>query len=155
MNPYSPIHIDKLHYTCCICKSTNALPLNYLQGQEQMPPETTLNFSSFLLGRGEPTLAKQVGLLFVIDLTLETKELEAVKKSILEVLNNLEEGRTVGLITYHKYVCLHDLTSKVDSTITFSPNHSFDPLLFSDLLAIPESPGQVNQRYLLPLLSCK
>jgi len=31
MNAYSQIHLDKRHYTCCICNSINDLPQDYLK----------------------------------------------------------------------------------------------------------------------------
>lgn len=37
MNPYNRIHIGKQHYTCCICKVTNPLPLDYLDNKDSMP----------------------------------------------------------------------------------------------------------------------
>lgn len=67
MNPYNRIHFSKTEYTCCICKTHNALPQNYL-AQETYPQEMSLNYSSFVRTERIAESSKKLGYLFVVDI---------------------------------------------------------------------------------------
>lgn len=51
-------------------------------------------------------------------------------------MNGIDENRVVGLITYNKYVYLHDLVSEMESTIMFSPHHAFWDEEFLNLVSL-------------------
>lgn len=70
MNPYNPIHLDKLHFTCCICRVVNTLPENYLASKDQYPSELSLDYSSFLLMKRIREESSTVGYLFVVDVAV-------------------------------------------------------------------------------------
>lgn len=69
MNPYNRIHFSKTEYTCCICKTANALPHNYLAGE--YPQELSLNYSSFLRTERVAEGSRKQGCLFVVDTCLD------------------------------------------------------------------------------------
>lgn len=75
MNPYNRIHLGNQEYTCCICKVVNPLPVNYIRGKDNVPQEMTLEYSSFVIGKAEVVPAKEMGLLFMVDLAVDGKEL--------------------------------------------------------------------------------
>jgi len=70
------------------------------------------------------------------------------------LIENIEDERTVGLITYDKYVNLYDLGAKVPSIIKISPKGSFDEQSFLNLLFL-NRPLDIKQRYLMKLGECK
>ena len=154
MNPYNRIHLDKTTYSCCICKSENTVPVNYFEDGNKLPHQLTLEHSSYILARHVPLPFKYMAYLFVIDMTIDEKQLLAVKRAVLELIENIEDERTVGLITYDKYVNLYDLGAKVPSIIKISPKGSFDEQSFLNLLFL-NRPLDIKQRYLMKLGECK
>jgi hypothetical protein len=70
MNVYSAIHLTKLHYTCCICEQINEFPPNYIKKSQPLPPELSLDYSSFLIAKRVRENKTKTGYLFVVDLAI-------------------------------------------------------------------------------------
>ena len=103
-----------------------------------------------MLARHVPLPFKLMAYLFVIDITVDDKELEAIKRAVLELIDSLEDERIVGLITYDKYVNFYDLGSIVPSIIKIPPNASYDESSFLNMLFL-NRPQDIKQRYLVQL----
>ena len=73
---------------------------------------------------------------------------------MLELIDTLEEERTVGLITYDKYVNIYDLGSRMPTVIRIPPNANYDDKSLLNMLFL-NRPFDIKQKYLIQLSQCK
>ena len=111
LNPYCTIDPRSNSWTCPICNSRNHLPTQYANmTQDNMPLElqhTTMEYITTKPVQVPPIF------FFIIDITAEKENLDALKESIITSLSLLPPNALVGLITCGNVVQLHDLSSEI------------------------------------------
>lgn len=111
LNPYCAIDPRNNSWTCPICNARNHLPAQYgNMTQENMPVELQNTTVEYITNR--PVQIPPI-FFFVVDITAEKENLDALKESIITSLSLLPPNAFVGLITYGNVVQLHDLSSQV------------------------------------------
>lgn len=109
LNPYCMIDPRSNSWTCSICKSRNHLPTQYHNlSQENIPIELQQTTVEYLTTK--PVQVPPI-FLFVVDITTEPDNLQALKESITASLSLLPANALIGLITYGKVVQLHDFSN--------------------------------------------
>lgn len=102
--------------------------------------------------------------LLVVDLCLEQNELETLRDSIQQSLNIIPGDSYVGLITFGKFVFLHELGfAECPKSYAFKGTKDYTPVQVQEMLGLiaPGSqpkPGMnmdVVKRFLLPLNECE
>lgn len=110
LNPYCAIDPRSNSWTCPICNSRNHLPTQYANmTQENMPIE--LQHTSMEYITNKPVQIPPI-FFFVVDITSEQENLDALKESIITSLSLLPPNALIGLITYGNVIQLHDLSSQ-------------------------------------------
>ncbi len=107
LNPFTQIEQNGA-FTCLFCLYKNMIPNQVLQSLQGNPlPETHPSYTTneFTIKQALP-----LSLIFIIDLSILDQELQALKQSILALLQVLPESTQIGLITCHKHVFIHDLS---------------------------------------------
>lgn len=108
LNPYCEIDLRSNSWTCPICNTRNHLPAHYANmSQENMPAELSSTTIEYITNR--PVQIPPI-FFFVVDITAEEENLQALKESIVTSLSLLPPNALVGLITYGNVVQLHDLS---------------------------------------------
>jgi hypothetical protein len=67
-----------------------------------MPANSTFEFKAPIGGKQQQQYRESY--LFVVDLCISEKELNAVKEALVDVVSELPEFTNVGLITFNQYV---------------------------------------------------
>ncbi|SMN19829.1 similar to Saccharomyces cerevisiae YPR181C SEC23 GTPase-activating protein, stimulates the GTPase activity of Sar1p [Maudiozyma saulgeensis] len=110
LNPYCQIDMGTKAWICNICYSRNALPVHY----SNLSPDTKpmeLQYTTMEYITNKPVNVPPI-FFFVIDITAEQENLDALKQSIITSLTLLPPNALIGLITYGNVVQLHDLSSE-------------------------------------------
>lgn len=111
LNPYCAIDPRSSSWTCPICNSRNHLPPQYANmTQENMPVELQQTTVEYITNK--PVQIPPI-FFFVVDITAEKENLDALKESLITSLSLLPPNALVGLITYGNVVQLHDLSCDV------------------------------------------
>ncbi|EDO18363.1 hypothetical protein Kpol_1013p35 [Vanderwaltozyma polyspora DSM 70294] len=124
LNPYCIIDPRNNSWTCPICNSRNHLPTQYANmTQENMPIELQNTTVEYITNK--PVQIPPI-FFFVIDITTEQENLNALKDSILTSLSLLPPNALVGLITYGNVVQLYDLScSTIDRCNVFKGDREY------------------------------
>lgn len=100
LNPYCQIDLTTRTWTCRMCMTRNRLPV--IPGEADPhalpaaadPQNTTIEYAT---SRTAPTAP---AFLFVLDTNAEPEELESLKDSLTEVIDQLPEHCAIGLLSY-------------------------------------------------------
>ncbi|CCK71056.1 GTPase-activating protein SEC23 KNAG_0F03920 [Huiozyma naganishii CBS 8797] len=161
LNPYCAIDPRSNSWTCPICNSRNHLPTQYANmTQENMPLELQMTTVEYITNK--PVQIPPI-FFFVIDITSEQENLDALKESIITSLSVLPPNALIGLITYGNVVQLHDLSSEtIDRCNVFRGDREYQIDQLTEMLtgqkpasgmAVPNlkvTPVSLN-RFFLPL----
>uniref|UniRef100_A0AC35UIJ3 Protein transport protein SEC23 n=1 Tax=Rhabditophanes sp. KR3021 TaxID=114890 RepID=A0AC35UIJ3_9BILA len=137
LNPLCVIDYRAKIWQCPFCNQRNPFPPHYAMiADNNKPPELHPQFATI-----EYTLQKATTLppifLYVVDLCLESKELEALKASIQTSLSLLPAESYVGLITFGRMVELHELNvSHVSRSFVFKGTKEVTAKQIKDVLAM-------------------
>ncbi|KAL6926629.1 GTPase-activating protein S23 [Hanseniaspora valbyensis] len=135
LNPYCVIDISSKTWACKLCNHRNNLPTQYHAiTQDSIPLElsaTTIEYAH---------VGKQVSIppifLFIVDLTTDAENLEALKESIITSLSLLPPNLLVGLITYDRNVMLYDLSCEgIEKINVFRGDREYELSQISEILS--------------------
>lgn len=135
LNPYSVIDISSKTWSCKLCNHRNNLPTQYHAiSQESIPLELSSTTIEYV------HVGKQVSVppifLFVVDLTTDAENLEALKESIITSLSLLPPNLLVGLITYDRNVMLYDLSCNgIEKINVFRGDREYEMAQISEILS--------------------
>ncbi|KAK2728030.1 hypothetical protein QYM36_008490 [Artemia franciscana] len=107
-------------WCCVICNQRNAFPASYAHASEtEMPGElcqqsSTIEYSVLSGIKNIPPV-----FLYVVDTCIEPDELNALKRTLLESLHSLPPNSLCGLITFGKYVYVHEINPLVEKAYAF------------------------------------
>lgn len=96
-------------------------------------------------------------LLFVVDLCLSEKEINAVKEELVGVLKGLPQGMFVGLITFNRYVNVLELSSKINTEYRINGVKEYNIVEIMGLLGInikadpSMKSADILKRFIIPL----
>eukprot|EP00834_Sanchytrium_tribonematis_P002738 NODE_91_length_21557_cov_0.766660.p4 type:complete len:488 gc:universal NODE_91_length_21557_cov_0.766660:4596-6059(+) len=117
LNPFTQIDQNG-SFSCLFCMYKNIIPQQTLANlQGNMLPECHPSYTTneYIIKQSLP-----MTLLFVVDLSILETELDALKKTLLALIQVLPESTQVGLITFHKHAFLHDLSDTLGLTRCFA-----------------------------------
>lgn len=111
LNPYCAIDPRSSSWTCPICNSRNHLPPQYANmTQENMPIELQQTTVEYITNK--PVQIPPI-FFFVVDITAEQENLDALKESIITSLSLLPPNALIGFMTYGNVVQLYDLSCDI------------------------------------------
>ncbi|SCU80690.1 LAFA_0C00628g1_1 [Lachancea sp. 'fantastica'] len=133
LNPYCEIDLRSNAWTCPICNSRNHLPAHYANmSQDNMPAELSNTTIEYITNR--PVQVPPI-YFFVVDITAEEENLQALKESIIASLSLLPPNAMVGLITYGNVVQLHDIScDTIDKCNVFRGDREYQLLQLVEML---------------------
>ena len=110
LNPYAQVDFRSKLWTCPFCSSRNSFPPHYAEHitPEVLPAELMSQYSSIEYIAKTTTQTPSV-FLYVIDTCIEQVQMDALKLSIQESLQIIPQNAHVGLITFGRYVFVHEL----------------------------------------------
>ena len=125
-NKFSRIDFHRKTVECSFCNVSMPLPPNYAKAitPDKLPYELNPQISTFEYKIESKTPPKQDlpatsnnCLLFLVDLCILEKEMEAVKQSLAEAVAAIPANGSyfVGLITFNKNVHVYELSSKINT----------------------------------------
>lgn len=125
LNPYCEIDIRTNVWACPICNTRNHLPQHYTNmTQEMMPAELSNTTIEYITNR--PVQIPPI-FFFIVDITAEEENLNALKESIIASLSLLPPNALVGLITYGNVIQLHDLScTTIDKCNVFRGDREYE-----------------------------
>ncbi|RLN50366.1 hypothetical protein BBJ29_006461 [Phytophthora kernoviae] len=174
LNPYCQVDFVSKLWVCPFCVTRNHFPPHYAENitQENLPAElipqyTTLEYELQNRQAGPPVFV------FCIDTCVPEEELEELKDSIQQTLNQLPPDALIGLVTFGTMVHVHELGfPEVPKSHVFRGNKDFTAQQVFDMLGLAaarkqqqqqQTPGQPQQpqqqvsnsaRFLLPVFEC-
>lgn len=76
---------------------------------------------------------------------------------MVELVSKLDEQYEVGLISYSKYVYLHDLGSKFSTTLTIAPDVNYHTIEIANLIghSSPHHPRSLHNKFLVSVGKCR
>uniref|UniRef100_H3G930 Protein transport protein SEC23 n=2 Tax=Phytophthora ramorum TaxID=164328 RepID=H3G930_PHYRM len=173
LNPFCQVDFVSKLWVCPFCVTRNHFPPHYAENitQENLPAElipqyTTLEYELQNRQAGPPVFV------FCIDTCVPEEELEELKDSIQQTLNQLPPDALIGLVTFGTMVHVHELGfPEVPKSHVFRGNKDFTAQQVYDMLGlaatrkqqqqqIPGQPQQPQQqtsnsaRFLLPVFEC-
>ncbi|KRW99808.1 Zinc finger, Sec23/Sec24-type [Pseudocohnilembus persalinus] len=170
LNPYCFIDFRNKFWVCPFCNNKNPFPQLYKEyiSETQLPLElqmdnTTLEYQ----GKLSPQAPNQ-GLvpnvfLFLIDTCLSEEDMEALKTSIQESLKFIPQDAYIGLVTYGRYVFVHELGFQdCPKSYAIKGNKEYTPQQIQEMLGLqikhdPRGTGsfETTKRFLLKLEDCQ
>ncbi|GMF19510.1 unnamed protein product [Phytophthora lilii] len=173
LNPFCQVDFVSKLWVCPFCVTRNHFPPHYAENitQENLPAElipqyTTLEYELQNRQAGPPVFV------FCIDTCVPEEELEELKDSIQQTLNQLPPDALIGLVTFGTMVHVHELGfPEVPKSHVFRGNKDFTAQQVYDMLGLAatrkqqqqQMPGQPQQpqqqtsnsaRFLLPVFEC-
>ncbi|KAK1932384.1 Protein transport protein Sec23B [Phytophthora citrophthora] len=173
LNPYCQVDFVSKLWVCPFCVTRNHFPPHYAENitQENLPAElipqyTTLEYELQNRQAGPPVFV------FCIDTCVPEEELEELKDSIQQTLNQLPPDALIGLVTFGTMVHVHELGfPEVPKSHVFRGNKDFSAQQVYDMLGLaatrkqqqqpalgqPQQPQQQTSnsaRFLLPVFEC-
>lgn len=123
LNPYSTIDTIARVWSCSLCLTRNRFTTNYNFDhvlEETDPLFTTVEYVV------PQSIASPTLFLYVIDLTLEEPDLQALKQKIIESLDHHPPGSFIGLITYDAHTRVYELgTTLISKMHVFKGSKSY------------------------------
>jgi protein transport protein SEC23 len=110
LNPYCQVDLASKVWACALCGVRNPFPAHYAGMTESnlpaelLPNITTIEYPLLRQSRGMPPV-----FLFVVDTCLGEEDAQALKDSLLQVLDLLPENALVGLITFGSTIQVFEL----------------------------------------------
>ncbi|GLE03067.1 hypothetical protein PINS_up011946 [Pythium insidiosum] len=138
LNPYCQVDFVSKLWVCPFCVTRNHFPPHYAENitQENLPAELIPQFTTLeyeLQGRqaGPPVFV------FCIDTCVPEDELEELKDSIQQTLNQLPPDALIGLVTFGTMVHVHELGfPEVPKSYVFRGNKDFTAQQVHDMLGL-------------------
>ncbi|AET38507.1 GTPase-activating protein SEC23 Ecym_2811 [Eremothecium cymbalariae DBVPG len=142
LNPYCEIDVRASLWACPLCGTRNHLPQHYVNiTQDTMPSELSSTTIEYITNR--PVQIPPV-FFYVIDVTAEEENLQALKDSVITSLSLLPPNALVGLITYGKVVQLHDLScTAIDKCNVFRGDREYQLQQLIEMLTGEKNGGSM------------
>lgn len=105
ISPYASLDQSHQYWGCPFCQSRNMLSANHKNDLQYVFDPTSMDIEYIL-----PSESKYQGIfMFVIDLALESDELESLKDTLINTLELLPSDCQIGIITFGKNVNVYEL----------------------------------------------
>ncbi|KAL4494573.1 hypothetical protein ABPG72_004475 [Tetrahymena utriculariae] len=164
LNPYCQVDFNQKFWICPFCTSRNPFPQIYHQITPQnLPAELMEDYSTIEYVYSKEKPVPNIFLL-VVDVSLEQVELEALRDSIQQSLNIIPPDSYVGLITFGKFVFVHELGfQECPKSYAFKGSKDYTTTQVQEMLGLIATGTQpklgknmdVIKRFLLPLNECE
>ncbi|OAF64892.1 hypothetical protein A3Q56_07394 [Intoshia linei] len=135
LNPFCIVDFRSKAWQCNLCSNRNDFPPHYSDISEQnLPSEMHESYSTIEYTTTNSPLCYPI-LYFLIDTCLVEEEMTSLKKSIVKIIQSLPDEWHVGLITFSRYVYVHDLSEmNFSKCYAFKPNKEYSSKKLSSLL---------------------
>ncbi|SCW04610.1 LAFE_0H17348g1_1 [Lachancea fermentati] len=142
LNPYCEIDLRSNSWACPICNTRNHLPAHYANmTQENMPAELSNTTIEYITNR--PVQIPPI-FFFIVDITAEEENLQALKESIITSLSLLPPNALVGLMTYGNVIQLHDLSCEtIDKCNVFRGDREYQLAMLVEMLTGEKTTGNI------------
>jgi len=160
LNPYCDVDYKGKLWTCPFCLARNTLPPVYNDiSPENRPSELYPDYTTIEYILPRPKTMPPI-FLFVIDVTMESEELETLKESILVSLALIPEESLVGLITFGTTVQVYELACDIlPKAYVFNGSNELAPTEIKKMLGIASkghaTPAMADSNFLRPYSSCE
>lgn len=164
LNPFVTIDYRSKFWACQFCPTRNPFPREYAENisETNLPAELHKQYSTIeyvLSAQQTPSPAY----LFLIDLCMTKEELIALKDSILQGIQFMPRHTNIGLITFNRYVFVHELSfSECPKSYALRGDKEYQPGQIHENLGIgsrndprgPQATGAVK-KFIMPLSECE
>ncbi|XP_065566486.1 protein transport protein Sec23A-like [Artemia franciscana] len=136
-NPLCSVDYRAKLWSCVICNQKNNFPATYAHASEtDMPGElyqesSTVEYSISSGIKNVPT-----AFLYVVDTCIEPCDLYALKRTLLDSLHSLPPNTLCGLITFGKYVYIHEINPLVEKAYAFKGTKEYNSQELRKLLKL-------------------
>lgn len=159
LNPFSPIDLDSKFWVCPFCLQRNPFPPHYKDiGPQSLPAELLAAYTTIEYVLPKPQTVPPI-ILFLVDTCLQDmKELKALRQSLTIALSSIPPNCLIGLITFGKYVHVHELGFEaIPKSYVFRGSKDYTQAQVQEALNIGVVSGNApNQyRFLVPCSNCE
>lgn len=167
MNPYCKVDLRGKWWLCPFCNNKNGFPKEYAENisETNLPPELMPEYSTMeylVPNQALQSLPPSI-YLFVIDTCLPAEELQAIKDSILQNVSAIPPDAWIGLITFGRFVFVHELSfPECSKSYSFKGETEYSTVNVLEMLGIsvkndprgPQATGAIK-KFLLPRSECE
>lgn len=164
LNPFVTTDFRTKSWTCSFCLARNVFPQHYAENMapERLPPEMMQEYSTIEYSNPNMPVTPNI-FIFVIDLCQTVEEMAALKDSIQQSMQLIPPNSIVGLVTFNRFVFVHELGFKdCSKAYAFKGSKDYTPQQIHEMLGIatkndPRGPqgSAAAKRFLLPLSDCE
>lgn len=137
LNKFTPVNFMTKNFLCQFCGTQQQLPASYSNQitPEMLPYEMTKECSTFECQLTEKATPRAY--LFVMDLCMITEEeFIAVKEELVRTVGGLPQETFIGLITFNKFVHVHELTAKINTVYCVSGSKDYTNMQVLEVLGM-------------------
>ncbi|KVH97189.1 Gelsolin domain-containing protein [Cynara cardunculus var. scolymus] len=114
LNPFSIVDFSTKIWICSFCLHRNHFPLQYQQSisEDNLPAELFHQYTTIEYEPQNERPTSQVipqVFFFVVDTCMIEEEIGYLRSGLSRVIGEIPENSLVGLITFGRYVCVHEL----------------------------------------------
>lgn len=169
LNPFCQVDFVSKIWVCPFCVTRNHFPPHYAENitQENLPAELIPQYTTLEYERQNCQASPPI-FVFCIDTCIPEDELEELKDSIQQTLNQLPPNALIGLVTFGTMVHVHELGfPEIPKSYVFRGSKDFTVQQVHDMLGLTSvnrpqpnaaNPQQQQQhpvsRFLLPVFEC-
>ena len=153
LNSYARIDYNSKIWTCPLCNARNSLPTSYNAiTPELLPLELHQAATTIEYMKSNSSILPPV-FLFVVDTCNSEKEHAALKSVLLQAIAAVPGNAYVGLITYGKYITIHELAySDFPRSYVFSGNKVYTSQDLTRMVQAQRTQtGEMVSKVILPI----
>lgn len=148
LNPYCILDSNSRGWSCSICNYRNQFPPQITSIPTEVNP-SLLDVEYILPPMNGMVLQKPIVFVYVVDLALESDELEALKDSLIESVQLLPPSSMISIITYGKNVNIYEIDSGSEgivSSYTFNGQREYTKDEIATKLGLKQNSNKQNQQ---------
>ena len=165
LNPFCQVDFRMKTWNCPLCNNRNGFPPHYSEyiTETNLPAELMQQYSTIEYLSTAKEIVPNV-MLFLIDTCVSAEELNAIRDSIQQSLNIIPTETYVGLITFGRFIFVHELGfTECPKSYAFNGMKEYLPNQIQEQLGIAvrhdprgaSGSGGAFKRFLLPLSDCE
>ena len=142
LNPYCYLDFKSKAWECMFCNKKNLFPSHYAQhiNETTLPPEVMNENTTVEYKLIKKDLANHPTIFFIIDTTIDEKELLSLKEKLLSIIEGLPDKINIGMITFGSNVYLHEIgNTEMTKLHAFKGDKEYSAQEIQELLLLSSS----------------
>ena len=167
LNPHCMVDFKGKWWLCPFCHNRTPFPKEYAENisDTNLPPELMAQHSTmeyFVPNQAQQELPPSI-YLFMVDTCIAPEELQAIKDSILQSVSLMPPDTWVGLVTFGRFVFVHELSfAECSKSFSFKGEAEYTTAQILEMLGIsakndprgPQATGAIR-KFILPISECE